>query len=508
MSRKRSQPVRYPAVLVACGVAALAHMAAAQPPIPGFVRCDIPLANNTSPSAIATGDFDRNGTPDLAVIDSPNNRVVTLLTDSKRFRAGDCLGALSRTDVAVNPNAVAIAAGDLDGNNTIDLAVAVPTGVLILRGNGKGQFTPDQAPLALPAGADPLVVLIADVDGDQRADIIVGSQGGSASSNSVTIFYGSASGFGNPTTPMPVSGPVSFMIVEDLNKDGFIDIAAGSSLPTAEVSVFLYQPSAPRSFQMLEPFSVGVAPTAMAAGDFNGDAAPDLAIIGGGPSGSLGIFLSQLPDTTPPPFIASDAVSTGQDPSGLGVDDFNHDGILDVVVANEGDGNVQFFLGDGSGGVNETAGNCRDSQTSQCSVEAAPRAIALADLDGDGHDDVITTNADGSLSVLLSSQPPRTPTFTSTATPTVTPTATPTPTPTPTSTATPTPTATPTATSTKTPIPTSTATVTPTGGPQCVAGICISGQSCAVVSGPGHPRNIAQWVIPAAILWLLRRRRH
>ena len=404
----------------------LSHWAVAQPvPIPGFVACSVPL--DAPPIAMAVADFNRDGNPDVAVLNSSNTQVTVLFTDRQHFAHGECLQATaSRTSVDVGrPGPVAIAAGDIDRNVTIDLVVAVQAGVVIVRGNTAGSFSVDGATLA--AGADPRVVAIADVDSDGFADIVVGNGNG----NSVSILYGRAGGFENVVS-IPVNGPVTAMVVEDLNKDSFVDIAAVSSL-TGQVFVFLQDPSTPRSFRALSPVSVGVAPTAVAAGDFNDDGTPDLAVTSGGTFGVLSVFLSQLPGNEALPFVRASLVETGKSPVALGTADFNRDSELDVVVADQGDDSVPFYLGLGDGGLVAAKGHCGGPQN-DCLVDAGPRALVVADVDGDGRDDVITANAEGSsLSFLLSNMPPATPAPTATMTLSPSPTLTFTPTATPTS---------------------------------------------------------------------------
>jgi hypothetical protein len=480
---------------------ALAALAVAQPlpPIPGFVRCDIPL-EAVPGSAITAGDFNQDGNPDLAIVDGTNNQLVVLLTNPERFAVGDCVNATTSNKISVGAGPTSIAVGDLDLNNTLDLVVCVQAGASILRGDGLGGFKPE-APLGV--GSDPQAVAISDVDGDGIPDIVVGNGGGSG--NGVSIRYGRAGGTYDPAVSLPLDGPVTFMVVQDLNGDSFVDIAAGSR-GTGRVTVFIQDRNNPRSFPVRPSFTVGVAPTAMVAGDFNGDGAPDLAVTSGGTSGELTLFLNQLPGNETQPFVQETVVLTGVSPSALGADDFNGDFALDVVVANQGDRTLPFFLGDDRGGLSEASGNCRGNEGGRCSVGAGPRGLVLADVDGDGHSDVITANQEaGSISVLLSSRPPPTPTATRTTTPTVTPTRTFTSTATPTATLTPTATSTSTATVTRTPRTTSTPTATPSLTPQCFGSVCVQGQGCVNVA-PGRTSRGGFWLLAPALLWLMYQR--
>jgi FG-GAP-like repeat/FG-GAP repeat len=489
-------------VLWTASLLVAAHVAVAQSPtpIPGFVRCDIPLVR-FAPSAIAAGDFNQDGHPDLALVDGDASQVAVLLTNKDLFAAGDCDNATTRSSIMVNDGATAIAAGNLNPSQarTLDLVVAVQTGAEILRGDGKGQFTADPP---LPAGSSPQAVAINDVDGDGLPDIVVGNGG---IPNGVSILYGQSGGTFEQAVAMETDGPITLVVAQDLNKDSFVDIAAGSS-GSGKVTVFLQDRNNPRSFPVHPSFTAGVAPTAMEAGDFNSDGAPDLAVTSGGAVGVLTLFLNQLPENEAEPFVQETSVATGSSPSALGVDDFNDDFALDAVVANQGEATVPFFLGDDRGGLSETPGNCRGMEGGRCTVGAGPLGLVLADVDGDGKSDVVTANQDaGSISVLLSSQPAPTATPTRTATRTATSTPTLTGTATITATETATATGTATATATRTVTNTPTASLTPTPTPQCFGGVCVQGQGCANLD-PRGTSSAAVWLLVPAALWLICRR--
>jgi len=463
----------------------------------GFAVCDVPL--DLAPAAMTSGDYNRDGAPDLAIVNSTANQLAVRFSNRSLFQVGDCLGAIApgRTyEISTAPTG--IASGDIDQNRTIDIVVAVQAGVSLLRNDGTGAFTVD-APLS--AGSDPQVVLVADVDGDGFADIVVGNGAG----NAVTILYGRASGGFDPPASRAVNGAVTAVAVADFNLDSFLDLAVATDL--GQLVVFIQNRSAPRTFSGLTPLDVGVKPTAIGIGDFNRDGKPDVTITSGGADGMVTILLDQLPESTTPPFVVSAEEATGNTPSGLGVDQLNRDFPLYVVVANQNERTLPFFFSDGDGGLVPSSGDCRDAVQGVCRVGAGAFSLVLGDLDGDGKSDVVTANQDGrSLSILLSSEPPYTPTPTPTSTPTATPTGTATPTPTSTPTTTPTLTATATPTLTVTAGPTRTFTITPTPTAVCISGVCLQGPGCDVAAGSNRGPGWALFCLLApALVWLARR---
>ena len=93
-----------------------------------------------------------------------------------------------------------------------------------------------------------------------------------------------------------------------------------------------------------------------------------------------------------PQFLEALEYSTGVGPKGAASGDLNHDGWLDLVVANSTDNTVSVLLGKGDG-------------TFQVHVDyptgKGPSSVAIADLNGDGNPDLVVTNStDNSISVL------------------------------------------------------------------------------------------------------------
>jgi hypothetical protein len=93
--------------------------------------------------------------------------------------------------------------------------------------------------------------------------------------------------------------------------------------------------------------------------------------------------------------FASSTVPVGHSPDAVATGDFNRDGILDLVTANEGDDDVSVLLG--SGGSHFRVG-------SSPRVGNDPVSVAVRDLNRDGALDLVTANyADSTISVLLGS---------------------------------------------------------------------------------------------------------
>jgi len=89
------------------------------------------------------------------------------------------------------------------------------------------------------------------------------------------------------------------------------------------------------------------------------------------------------------------SIPTGKGPKCIAVADVNQDGKLDLIVANADDGNVTVLLGDGRGSFQAAKG-------SPVPAGHLPNDIAVADMNHDGHPDLVIANTDSPyLTILL-----------------------------------------------------------------------------------------------------------
>jgi len=135
----------------------------------------------------------------------------------------------------------------------------------------------------------------------------------------------------------------------------------------------------------------GILPYAIEAGDFNGDGIVDLATVNNGSNDAT--VLHGFGDGR---FWTPHLRETGTTPHDVELGDLDGDGRLDAVTANEGSDDVSVFLG---GGAAFEAGATYSVQFSGVGFD--PRAVALADVDGDGDLDIVSANQDSNTVSIL-----------------------------------------------------------------------------------------------------------
>jgi len=164
-------------------------------------------------------------------------------------------------------------------------------------------------------------------------------------------------------------------------------------------SIAAPEPSVNFSSATGSPFSTVYAPLAIAVGDFNGDAKPDLVVSG---SINVSVLLGKGDGTFTqasgsPINMYSTTEGTEPGPSTVVVGDFNNDGKLDFAVADAGYSfnNVPVLLGNGDGTFSASTAPGNASRPTSC-------ALAAADFNGDGGLDLsVGDDIYGTLDILL-----------------------------------------------------------------------------------------------------------
>jgi FG-GAP-like repeat/Putative Ig domain/Beta-propeller repeat len=230
-----------------------------------------PFAAGAFPHSVTVGDFNGDGIQDLAVANYNGNSVTVLLGNGS---GGFTAAAGSPFAVGTNPSAVAV--GDFNRDGNLDLAIANRGDgtVTTLFGDGVGGFT--QGPGSpFTVGAAPMSLAVGDFNGDGIDDVAVAN----STDNTVTILLGDSSGWLPPSSgsPFAVGTTPSWVVVGDFNGDGIQDLATANS-GSNNLTVLLGDGSGNFATMTGSPLAVGASPASLAVEDFNGDGIEDLAV--------------------------------------------------------------------------------------------------------------------------------------------------------------------------------------------------------------------------------------
>lgn len=424
-----------------------------------------------SASAIVVADFNRDGRQDFAVTNQSPGQVVIYIGNGQGgfvFRSSIgvgnfpssmatmtlpssdfvslVVGNLYTRDIYVLPGVGdgtflpglryqmpaevrSVAVGDVNGDGLPDIAAAgndqFGTGsfVSVLLASGTGAFTVQPSVLQ---GCRYCSVTVADLNDDDRGDLLVSGTVDVTQSGSLWRFLGRGDGtFASPERVQLTAHAPRDVAADDLNADGIEDIIV---LGSSQAEVMVGGGGGSFGPPVVSSLS-GDAPVSMALGDFDLDGTLDLGVandylgglpypqnfvsvlVGRGdgrlvaaqkiPAGGLGdIVAADLDGDEAPDLVgtrgANDQVAlltnrgdgsfhpmrtfpVGDFPSGVAVADFNADGRRDVVVSNQSAGDLSILLNDGLGGFGAQR---------RFAALGMPMSVATGDFDGNQQQDV------------------------------------------------------------------------------------------------------------------------
>jgi hypothetical protein len=321
-----------------------------------------------------------------------------------------------------------LAVADVNGDGIPDVIEGNPfvpslnynSGVSVMLGNGDGTF---QNPMSFAvSGSDPVSIAVADLNGDGKPDIVEVSYFGIYGS-SISVLLGNGDGTFQPqVTYNPQSASVAWVVIADVNGDGKPDLVIANTCgmhyncyPSGEGSVSVLLGNGDGTFQPAVPYDSGgsgatVVPwpgmNQLAVADVNGDGKPDIAVVNSG-SGTVDVLLGNGDGTFQ---TAVGYSTTGTGPDSVAIKDVNGDGKPDLVVINMCSGAVVGIFCSGEAAMNVLLGNGDGTFQPPLTYplpgpSGTPAfGIAVTDLSGAGMPDVVT-ELDG-INVLINATSP------------------------------------------------------------------------------------------------------
>jgi hypothetical protein len=328
--------------------------------------------------ALAVGDFNADGRPDLVVanagaFDEPDSTVSVLLGSGDGTFGG-------KTDFLAGSAPGSVMVADLDGDGRPDIVVANHNSVSMLPGHGDGTFGGSSE--VLYTGGEPLGLTIRDVNGDARPDLILAVYGGGVyggGRHAMATALGNGDGTFGPRRgfgPLIMSGPAAGVLA-DLNHDGRPDYVVGSGS-----GLWMFPGNGDGTFGSSLEFDVGAPTQWVGIADMNGDGRKDIvattwdgvSVLLGNGDGTLGGY-RVFP-------------TKSRAPHGLSIADLNRDGRPDVVVYDTSsypqvDSTLSVLLGIGDGTL---------ADRTEVVTGPGPAPFAIGDVNRDGKPDMVVVS--------------------------------------------------------------------------------------------------------------------
>jgi hypothetical protein len=232
------------------------------------------------PFDLAVADFDRDGSPDVAVTNQESSNVRIFLNDG----TGD-LTATDTVQTGAGSGPTGIDAGNFDGDRDADLAVALSgTGEVTILENQSGGTNFDQGSTFDMSREDtvPVALEVGQFNGG-GLDVATGNADGDADNDFVGVALGRGNGNFNAPRFYSSGGDSPFSLaLGNFNLQRGTDIAAANQFANAPSdadrgNVGVLSNRGDGTFVGPDTFDTGDGPNDVTAGRFNGDTRPDLA---------------------------------------------------------------------------------------------------------------------------------------------------------------------------------------------------------------------------------------
>ncbi len=322
------------------------------------------FATDDSPFKVITADFNNDSYADIATLNAGNSISVLLNNGLGNF--------ISLDNYPIDPNPGGFAVSDINRDGYLDLVTTSKDNdnLIILFNNGLGGFGDYQYH---PAGNYPVDVAVGDLNSDGQDDFAVLS----LTDDALTILLSTPSGPYILQTEPTANGPIDVEIA-DFNNDMLNDIALVCP-ESSRLEVFLNYGNNTYDDSL---YNVDYSPFSLEVNDFDGDGFADIAVT------SVFFYNDKVtifPNDGDGAFYPDSPYSVSLEPNSIVSADFDSDSDLDLATANTSLMTVEFLQNIGESNF-ELNVNHKYDLGYDCTD------IAVADFNGDGTLDLVTSN--------------------------------------------------------------------------------------------------------------------
>lgn len=346
-----------------------------------------PVPVGLHPNTLVAADLDLDGDIDIAVPAVLDTSLVVLSNDGAGQFERMATDALA--DGANGDGAIDASAGDLDGDGVLELAMTTFANnrvALLTTGADNTWSVASDVDIA----GEPACLAIADVVGDGHLDLLV-TRG---QDNDLLLLAGDGALTFELAGQVPLQRRPTAVLAFDGDSDGAMEIAVVSSIANQLAILALDSaPTQPRTYRQVASAPLSGWPASLIAADLDGDSRPELVgatnlgdalfvahLIGDVRSENLSIVVQEQP--------------VGRGAFGVAAADFDGDGAIDIAVTEKFAGTVTLL---------RNVDGTLEPRTSY-QVGDGPTPIAARDLDGDAIPDLVVANGfSNDVSILLSS---------------------------------------------------------------------------------------------------------
>ena len=348
--------------------------------------------------AVAIGDLDGDGRIDAAIVTGTSSDLANDHMLDVFLQASDGTFRPMLQYVLNAPSPRSLDIGDVNGDGRADVVVGNPNGaassVDVLLQNASG--TLDAAVSYAAANADQ--VKIGDFNGDGRMDV-AGLIAGSGGDGLDVLLQTPTGTLAAPVTYHVAHGLGGDLDAGDVNGDGRTDLVVSPGL-----SVLLQNTDGTMAAPVTYSAGGGATLAGSAVGDSTDDGRADVVVsYNGSPTGAFIARLLQNGQGTLAPAVT---YGTAGNPGPLVVADVDPDGRKDILVLHKNSGQLGVYQQGPGGGlvlVDDTVGSSTPYERRSpipITADYGPQALAVGDINNDGFPDVLIADRDHGLVVL------------------------------------------------------------------------------------------------------------